>query len=167
MGIGFDLGKMDGQFPDPKVSSQALSSLSQFLGQVPSQKARPLGIPWLGLCLQALFNSEGQRCHRVLENCWSSQRYFEIGFIAGAFILREVLAVPPFLAIARATRVTLLITLALDKGEALTVRTGAISCEHWSIAAVWSMRKAVLREIGRLGSYVRLQPRRDDFHNTG
>jgi len=65
--------------------------------------------------------------------------------------------VPPFLAIARATRVTLLITLALDKGEALTVRTRAISCEHWSIAAVWSIRKAVLREIGRLGSYVRLQ----------
>jgi carboxymethylenebutenolidase len=65
--------------------------------------------------------------------------------------------VPPFLAIARATRVTLLITLALDKGEALTVRTGAISCEHWSIAAVWSIRKAVLREICRLGSYVRLQ----------
>ena len=58
------------------------------------------------------------------------RRYFETVFIAVAFALREVLAVRPFLAIARATRVTLLITFALDNGEALTVRTGAISYEH-------------------------------------
>jgi hypothetical protein len=58
------------------------------------------------------------------------RHYFETVFIAGAFALRDVLAVRPFLAIARATRVTLLITFALDNGEALTVRTGAISYEH-------------------------------------
>jgi len=58
------------------------------------------------------------------------RHYFETVFIAGAFALREVLVVRPFLAIARATRVTLLITFALDNGEALTVRTGAMSYKN-------------------------------------
>jgi hypothetical protein len=62
------------------------------------------------------------------------QDYFEPAFIAGAFALRaetlrDILALPSDLAIARATRVTFLITCALDNWEALTVRTGAISSE--------------------------------------